>query len=589
MPRSRLVWHLFVAWCLLAGIAVGVSFWLASVHLGLLADEAELQRLEEAATAVAAATVDRALPALAPAGFAAAAQDHGATSGIVFELIDASGEVQAVAPGADRSGSRTAGRGESRFDAVSGTRYLAVDAAVGQAATPLGHVRAMSDTRAADRRLAGRLRGLLVGHLLCAGLAAAAGAVVARRVAGPVEELSRAAVRLADGDVDVAVPVTELADLAELARAVGVLREQVVEGSLRIGRQGTQQEAVLGSMIEGVLAIDARQRIIGINRAASELLGIDLDSAVSRSLPEVVRHPDLRRFALTAIDCRAPVEDDLVLRGNGERTIRMRGTALRDMTGEGGAVIVLNDITDTQRLETIRRDFVANVSHELKTPITSIQGFVETLLDGAADDAADRRRFLEIVARQAERLSAIIDDLLALSRIEQSEGAGDLPLESTSVGRVLGAAVADCGPRAREKAIRLELACDDGLMADVNSPLLEQAVINLIDNAIQYSDAGSAIWIEAAEGHEDTVSLRVRDEGCGIAAEHLPRLFERFYRADRARSRRLGGTGLGLAIVKHIAQAHGGSVSVESVLGRGSTFTIQLPGRGPTSSPALTP
>jgi two-component system phosphate regulon sensor histidine kinase PhoR len=229
----------------------------------------------------------------------------------------------------------------------------------------------------------------------------------------------------------------------------------------------------------------------------------------------------------------------------------------------------------------MRRDFVANVSHELKTPIASIKGFVETLLDGAADDPADSRRFLEIVARQAERLEAIIEDLLALSRIEQSEGAGNLPLERVHVLAVLSAAVADCRPRARDRGVVVDVACDGMLEADVNPALLEQAVINLVDNAVKYSDSGDTIWVsatpDAAATDGPAVRIVVRDEGCGIDAEHLPRLFERFYRVDKARSRKLGGTGLGLSIVKHIVQAHGGSIAVESTPGVGSTFTLELP------------
>jgi two-component system phosphate regulon sensor histidine kinase PhoR len=219
---------------------------------------------------------------------------------------------------------------------------------------------------------------------------------------------------------------------------------------------------------------------------------------------------------------------------------------------------------------------VANVSHELKTPIASIKGFVETLLDGAADNPTDSKRFLQIVARQADRLAAIIEDLLALSRIEQSEGADNLPVEPAAIGGVLAAVAADCEPRAAERSITLTTRCDPVLVAEVNAPLLEQAVINLVDNAIKYSDAGRTVWMEAEAAAGELV-VRIRDEGCGIAAEHLPRLFERFYRVDRARSRKLGGTGLGLSIVKHIVQAHRGTIGVESEPGVGSTFTIRLP------------
>jgi len=579
MPRTRLVWHLFTAWCSLVVVLLAASSWLASVQMARLADAGLRQRLVEVAESLVPG--DTTPPD--PEAFLKRA--HDAARGVGFELVSATGAVLAstALPAASDLAGKSA---ESRFDPTTGRRFIAVSVPnppAGSAVT----VRAIADTTDSDQELARSQRALLTGYLACAAAALAAGYVVSRRVARPVEELSSAAARLADGDVDVVIPSTDLAELTDLADAVTVLRSQVVERGLLIGRQGTQQEAVLGSMIEGVLAIDARQRIVGLNRAAADLLGVDLDSALTRSLQEVVRNPDLRRFALKAIDCREPVEDDLVLRGLRDRTIRMRGTALRDLSGEGGAVIVLNDVTDMQRLENVRRDFVANVSHELKTPVASIKGFVETLLEGAADDPADRPRFLGIIAKQADRLAAIIEDLLALSRIEQSEGAGNLPLEPAAVAQVLSAAVADCGTRAAEKSIRLETSCPEGLMAELNPPLLEQALINLVDNAIKYSDPGRTTWISAAlepsPGTErpgltgEMLVIRIRDEGCGIAAEHLPRLFERFYRVDRARSRRLGGTGLGLSIVKHIVQAHGGTIGVESEPAAGTTFTMRLP------------
>jgi two-component system phosphate regulon sensor histidine kinase PhoR len=227
-------------------------------------------------------------------------------------------------------------------------------------------------------------------------------------------------------------------------------------------------------------------------------------------------------------------------------------------------------------LESVRRDFVANVSHELRTPVTSIKGFVETLLDGAMHNPEELQRFLQIVAVQTDRLNAIIEDLLALSRIEQEEEKAEIELGQSPVRAVLETAVEVCRMKAAEKNIRLELACDAELAAPMNAPLLEQAVINLLDNAIKYSAPEQTVQI-AAERSGGEIAIRVRDCGCGIGREHLLRIFERFYRVDKARSRKLGGTGLGLAIVKHMAQAHGGRASVESTPGQGSTFTIHLP------------
>jgi two-component system phosphate regulon sensor histidine kinase PhoR len=586
MPRTRLAWHLFAGWCSLAAALLVCCSWLASLELARLADEALRQRLLAVAAAVPADAESAALAALARA--------HGEPPAIAIDLLAADGGSIAsssdptVAPAAESAGDRKtlvadarAGRtvAASRLDSATGRRFLTVAVPRGPTGALTAIVRVTAETSESDRALARAQRRLLAGSLVGGLVAAAAGYLLARRAVRPVRELSRAAARLAAGDFDTPLPPADPAELAELAAALAGLRTQLVERGLVIGRQGTQQEAVLGSMIEGVLAIDARQRVVGINRAAADLLDVDPGNVIGLPLQAVVRNPDLRRFALTAIDCRAPVQDDIVLRGPRDRTIRLRGTALRDVSGDGGAVIVLDDVTDVQRLEAVRRDFVANVSHELKTPIASIKGFVETLLDGAADDPADNKRFLGIVARQADRLAAIIEDLLALSRIEQSEGAGNLPLERASLADVLAAAVADCGPRGTERSVHLETDCDPDLTADVNAPLLEQAIINLVDNAIKYSEPGHTVWITAAREGDgaDGLVIRVRDEGCGIEAEHLPRLFERFYRVDKARSRKLGGTGLGLAIVKHIVQAHGGTVGVESLPGQGTTFTLRLP------------
>ncbi len=240
-----------------------------------------------------------------------------------------------------------------------------------------------------------------------------------------------------------------------------------------------------------------------------------------------------------------------------------------------GFLIVLHDVTDLKRLEMTRRDFVANVSHELKTPITSIKGFVETLLAGALREPENAENFLRIMARQTDRLNEIIDDLLSLSRIEREAEQGQVFLTTGKIRGVLEAAIQVCETKAAAKNISVDLDCPEALRAQISAPLLEQALVNLIDNAIKFSAPGSNVRVEAQrEGAE--VLVRVRDQGCGIDKNQLARIFERFYRVDAGRSRKIGGSGLGLAIVKHIAQAHGGRVTVDSTPGQGSVFSLNL-------------
>jgi two-component system phosphate regulon sensor histidine kinase PhoR len=263
---------------------------------------------------------------------------------------------------------------------------------------------------------------------------------------------------------------------------------------------------------------------------------------------------------------------------DGELIVNCHGTPLRDASGEQiGALVVLNDVTQLRRLENIRREFVANVSHELKTPITAIKGFVETLRDAAVRNSQDADRFLTIIDKHVTRLEAIVEDLLSLSRIEQGAEKGEIERADSRISDILRTAVQVCNIRAAAKQIKIDIACPEAIRAQVDPPLIEQAVVNLLDNAIKYSEEGKSVWVEAFK-RDDEVIISVRDQGCGIEKRHLSRLFERFYRVDKARSRQLGGTGLGLAIAKHIVQAHSGSLTVESTPGKGSVFSIRLPG-----------
>jgi two-component system phosphate regulon sensor histidine kinase PhoR len=335
-------------------------------------------------------------------------------------------------------------------------------------------------------------------------------------------------------------------------------------------------------MTQGVICVDSDERILFVNRTAQELLRIKGEGAKGRLLQACVRSSEIQRFVQQVLssdqppdmqEFRLPIYDNLVL--------QISGSSLLDSRGERiGALVVLNDVTRLRELEMVRKQFVANVSHELKTPITTIKGYVETLCDGALEDPEHARSFLERIAYNTERLDKIIEDLLSLSRIEQDVDRGQVKLVPGNLHDIVQSAIRAVSDKAKAHGIRIAFPQYEiiatPIVSRVNPTLLEQAMVNLLDNAIKYSEPGQLVQIEIIT-KEHLAEIRVRDYGCGIQAEHLPRLFERFYRVDKGRSRELGGTGLGLAIVKHIVEAHNGRVDVESTLGEGSIFTISIP------------
>lgn len=271
-----------------------------------------------------------------------------------------------------------------------------------------------------------------------------------------------------------------------------------------------------------------------------------------------------------------PTSATVVLKQDPETILDVYGSPLfQDDGSSSGTLIVFRDMTRVFKLENVRRDFVANVSHELRTPITSIKGFTETLLDGAMHEPESLKRFLEIIGKHAERLHAIFNDLLTLSRLEAGSSDEGIEVAHHKLADIIREAIDSCVAHAATKSISVMSSVEDDIRVAVNPSLMQQAFVNLIDNAIKYSDAGARVSV-SAERHGEYVRCKITDTGPGIEATHLPRLFERFYRVDQGRSRQMGGTGLGLAIVKHIAQVHGGRVDVESVLGQGSTFSIYL-------------
>jgi len=523
------------------------------------------------------------------AGVQELCRDYGEATGIRFTVIRADGRVvgdslepparmenhadrpeviAALADGLGRS---------SRFSATLDHRrvYCAVAAATAGgtafvvrtsiASASLGDVMSGSQERIALTGLALALVAGITAYLL------------SRRLRNALARLQFSAESFAAGNLDARAHESDSEEISALAYAMNRMAGQLGRRIETIDAQRRELEAVMSSMIEGVIAVDLDETVIRMNAVAARLLGMPADQAAGRSIQEAARDPDLTALVQRALGGDTIVERDVHLGRRNEICVQVTATDLRDGDGELiGALLVLNDVTHLRRLENMRRDFVANVSHELKTPITSIKGFVETLLEEPPTDETEVRRFLGIVNRQADRLDAIISDLLALSRLEKDTESGGIDLQELPLGGILEQVQRDLAARDPEAAGRVRVVCGGDVRAAVNPALLEQAVGNLVDNALKYSPAGTPVELACDESDEG-VLVAVRDQGPGIGPEHLPRVFERFYRVDKARSRSMGGTGLGLAIVKHIAQAHHGRVAVESEVGKGSTFTIILP------------
>jgi len=441
----------------------------------------------------------------------------------------------------------------------------------------LGVVRASIPITALGRTLKSIYLEIAFGCLIIALLAAGISYLISHCLKKPIDEMKRGAERFASGDLEYKLLVPDYEEIGGLAVAMNQMASQLNERIHTITQQKNESEAVLSNMVEAVFVIDKEKQIVRFNHAASNLFHLNPTEAFGKSIHELIRNADFIHFTNKTFSSPGTVEDDIILHQKEDRFLQAHGTILREAKGEViGALLVLNDVTRLKKLENIRRDFVANVSHELKTPITSIKGFVETLKFGAINDKQNVDDFLDTIAHHTDRLNAIIDDLLSLSRIEQGTEKKQIDLQKNQLKPVLMSSALICDRKIVKKKITLDLVCDDQVTAKINSTLLEQSVVNLIDNAVKYSDPGSIIRIIADQINQEVV-ITVQDQGCGIPKEHIPHIFERFYRIDKARSRKLGGTGLGLAIVKHIAQAHGGRVSVISTLNAGSAFSLHLP------------
>ena len=430
-------------------------------------------------------------------------------------------------------------------------------------------------------RLQDRLeRGLWIASALALVLALVLVYGASRFTSRPIVEMTRRARRLASGEFcgEVDIPPASTWELEDLGMALNEMYQQIQERIAQITTENARLGAILESIAEGILVTGRDGRAVLGNPALVNMFGIE-EPVQGRLTVELVRNRAVGEAIEEVLESGEPVVREVVLTGGPESYLDVHVAPIRQGEECIGTVALFYDTTRMRRLERVRQDFVATVSHELRTPLTAIKGYAETLVDGALDDGEAAGRFIQIIHTHAHRLNRLLDDLLDLSRLESEKL--DVNRETCRVRQLAEACTGAVGQLAREKSLALDLDIPEDLEVTCDPKLMEQALLNLVDNAVKYTPEGGSVILRTrplAEGTaEERVAIEVVDTGIGIPSGDLGRVFERFYRVDKGRSRAMGGTGLGLSIVRHIVEAHGEKVYVESELGKGSTFGFTLP------------
>ncbi len=398
----------------------------------------------------------------------------------------------------------------------------------------------------------------------------------------PIKEITYTASRIAKGDFSKRINITGRNEIGILANSINDMASKLNDTIMSLRDKNINLEAIMSSVVNGIIAIDSAERVLFINNAAERLLNISERDIVGKHLLQVVRNNSIDNYLKTILQDKEYFDTEITIDDPSERVLKFYTNPIKqtDKSDIGGIIITLQDITELRKLERVRTEFVANVSHELKTPLTSIKGFAETLKMGGIEDKQDTDRFLNIIEDEADRLYRLINDILSLSELEQRKVK--TVKEEIKVEKTIKEVLSMLKSQSDKKNIQLKLDIQEGLNNLTGDPdKLKQMLINLVDNAIKYTPANGKVLVEAYnlddKADMDKVVIKVKDNGIGISKQHIPRLFERFYRVDKARSRTVGGTGLGLAIVKHIVILFNGEIEVESEVGKGTEFRIILP------------
>ncbi|OPX87568.1 MAG: Alkaline phosphatase synthesis sensor protein PhoR [Pelotomaculum sp. PtaB.Bin104] len=406
--------------------------------------------------------------------------------------------------------------------------------------------------------------------------AAALAWITYRRLIDPIEEMACIAQDMARGNLEQEIRIFDQDEIGDLARSINYLARELKKNIDDVVLEKDKMQAILASMCDGVIAMDQWGRVILVNPVVERLFDTTQEVSRGKNFRRVIRNSDFEKLLTQFLETGRPVQKQIRLVTPESRLFRVQVTPLKNTGSENvGMVALMRDFTGRKKLEEMRSEFVANVSHELRTPLTSIRGFAETLLDGALEEQDTSRKFLEIINVEAVRLTRLIDELLNLSKIEDHKTAPDW--QPVALNDLIKRTLAIFQTRALEKNLTITTNLQEDLPVLQGDPdMLSQVLINLIDNALSYTQPGGEIRINSSTD-ENEVKVEVQDNGIGIPPDSLPRVFERFYRVDKARSREQGGTGLGLSIVKHIVEVHHGHVHVESKVGAGSTFSFVLP------------
>lgn len=473
------------------------------------------------------------------------------------------------------------GTGSSvRESETLGERRMYVAMAVEGDGGTVGYIRLSMSLGEVNGELSRMWGALILGLLLLFAIAAAVSYRLAQSVTRPLERMTAAAQRMSNMDESIRVPEDRRDEIGALARALNRMSANLQEQMELIRRNGERLQDVLDHMPSGVVMIGEDGRITLYSRQAERLIGSESRGSVGRSYTDIKQHQDLVAFIREGLETKSPLYREVNVYDPEERLLQASLIPLTHNGGSGsGLLLVLEDVSAIRRLERMRSEFVANVSHELKTPVAAVQGFAETLLAGAMNDEETARSFLTIIHDESERLNRLIGDILELSQIESRRSPLQFsPVDFTAFMARIRELIA---PEAAKKRIELEWQSEEGLFLEADEDRLGQIVINLLQNGINYTPDGGTVRLTAqsfaADDGEERVRITVSDTGIGIPKKDLPRIFERFYRVDKARSRSSGGTGLGLSIVKHLVELHHGTIRVESEIGTGSRFVLELP------------